>query len=140
MQTIHSISLQNRFIKGANFASISFNASYSGNMIVQYAKFDEQTGITTTTYGNLGRNVEASSSVILNGSLSKKINSGLNLTLRYNKIENKVITTQQAKGFSGLAAGFFAYRITELFTLSGSGGINRQTYNLVNSISSNPFY
>ncbi len=139
-QTIHTISLQNRLVNGSNFASLSFNASYSGNMIVQYANFNEKTGITAITYGNLGKNVEAGSSLVLNGSLSKKVNGGIVLSLRYNKIENKFIATQHAAGFSGLAVGFFAYKITELFTLSGSGGISKQTYNLVNSASSNPFY
>src|SRR5690606_32143677 len=108
--------------------------------IVQYAKFDEQTGVSSTTYGNVGRNMELSSSLSLNGPVSKKLSVIVNATLRYNKIENKLVETQQAKGFSGVTATYLTYRPNQLFSLFGGGGVARSTYNLVNSVSSTPFY
>lgn len=138
-QTIHTLSFQNRLLKGVNFMSFALNASYSGNIIAQYTTFDESSGVSTTRYGNIGRNRELSALLTLATNL-KNFNGGINSTLRYNKIENTVVLTQQEEGFSGLISGFFSYRGFKSFSLSGSGGVMRSPYSLINTTKAIPFY
>ncbi|WP_293307666.1 outer membrane beta-barrel protein [Pedobacter sp. UBA5917] len=138
-QTIHSLSFQNRLASGNNFIALAFNASYSGNMIVQYTTFNENNGISTTQYGNTGRNKEISA--MFTSALSlKKLNCGVYTTVRYNKIENLAVATQHEEGFSGQVGGFFFYKPVKSFSLSGSGGISKLPYSLINTLKANPYY
>lgn len=138
-QTIHNLSFQNRLASGNNFIALALNASYSGNMIVQYTTFNEKNGVSTTQYGNTGRNRELSAMFTSAISL-KKLNCGVYTTVRYNKIENTVILTQHEEGFSGQVGGFFFYKPVKSFSLSGSGGISRLPYSLMNTLKANPYY
>ncbi|SDD29219.1 outer membrane beta-barrel protein [Pedobacter soli] len=138
-QTIHNLSFQNRLASGNNFIALALNASYSGNMIVQYTTFNENNGVSTTQYGNTGRNRELSAMFTSAISL-KKLNCGVYTTVRYNKIENTVILTQHEEGFSGQVGGFFFYKPVKSFSLSGSGGISRLPPSLINTLKANPYY
>lgn len=131
-QTIHTLSWQNRILKGVNFFSFALNASYSGNMITQYTTFNETSGVSTTQYANVGRNRELASLISFSSSI-KKLRGGFNLTLRYNKIENTLISSQHQEGISGNLGTFFYLMLYKSFSISGSGGINRPPYTLVNS-------
>ncbi|MBO9674860.1 MAG: outer membrane beta-barrel protein [Sphingobacteriaceae bacterium] len=138
-QTIHTISLQNRLLKGVNFITFGLSASYSGNMIVQYTTFNELNGVSTTQYGNIGKNREVSAQLTLSTSL-KKFGGGINSILRYNKIENTIISTQMEQGFSWQVAMYFNYKIIKSFSISGNGGIDRPVYSLINTLNTFPFY
>jgi hypothetical protein len=138
-QTIHTLSFQNRLLKGVNFISFGLNVSYSGNMIVQYTTFNEASGMSTTQYGNIGRNREMSVLFTFVTSL-KKFNGGIYTTLRYNKIENTAVKTQHEEGFSGIVGGFFSYRVIKSFSLSGSGGITKPSYSLINTLRPYHYY
>jgi len=131
-QTIHSLSWQNRILKGVNFFSFALSASYSGNMIAQYTTFNETSGVSTTQYGNVAQNKELASLISFSSSI-KKLRGGFNLTVRYNKIENTLIASQQQEGISGNLGAFFYLALYKSFSISGSGGINRPPYSLVNS-------
>lgn len=138
-QTIHTLSFQNRLLQGPNFFSLAFNASYSGDMIAQYATFDQATGISTTQYGNVGRNREVAA--LLSFSTNrKKFNGGVNATVRYNKVENTLVTSQHEEGFSGTVGIYFNVPIYRTFSISGSGGINRPSLTLVNSLRAIHYY
>lgn len=138
-QTIHTISFQNRLLKGVNFIAVDLSASYAGNMIVQYTTFDEATGVSTTRYGNLGKNRDIGARFTFSTSL-KKFNGGINLAGRYNKIENTAVETQHEEGFSGSVNMFFSYRVIKSFSLAGSGGIAKPSYSLINTARANPYY
>lgn len=138
-QTIHTLSWQNRLLLGPTFVSFGLNASYSGNMIVQYTTFNQANGISTTQYGNLGRNREASASFALATNL-KDFRGGINGTLRYNKIENTVVSTQREAGFSGQVGAFFSYTVYKTLFVSGNGGIDRPAYSLINTPRAFPYY
>lgn len=131
-QTIHSLSWQNRILKGVNFFSFALSASYSGNMIAQYTTFNEASGVSTTQYDNVGRNREIASQISFSSSI-KKLRGGFNLSVRYNKIENMLIASQQQEGISGNLGAFFYLTLYKTFSISGSGGINRPPFTLVNS-------
>lgn len=138
-QTIHSLSLQNRLLLGPVFMSLILNASYTGNMIVQYTTFNEVNGISTTQYGNLGKNREVSATFTFAANL-QKLRSGFGGTVRYNKIENTAMPTQQEQGFSGQVYGFFSYSFYKSFFLSGNGGVSRSAYALMNTVNAFPYY
>jgi len=139
-QILHVLSLQNRLTQGKLFAAFTLNASFTNNMIVQYASFDGQTGVSSVTYANVGREEQLGLAVNANAPLGAKLNTGFNAQLRYNKIENTSIVLQQNEGLSGSGFINFSYRVTKKFQLSGSGGITRSPYALVNSPSTLAFY
>lgn len=139
-QILHAISIQNRFVKGKFFASLNLNGGYTNNQIVQFQSFNSNTGVTSTTSENAGREFQLSAGINLNTSIGDKLNVGMNTQLRYNHIENKLNLLQKNEGLSGLAAGNFNYKVIGAFTISGSGGVFRSTYTLLSSPATNYFY
>lgn len=139
-QVLHALSLQNRFLKGKFFAAVSLNASYTKSMIVSFASFDPATGVTSITSANIGREFQTSIGLHINTPIGEKLQVGLGTQLRYNHIENKSNLLQSNEGISGSAFGNFNYKVVGKFTISGSGGITRSPYTLVNSPSSQGFY
>jgi len=124
-QTIHSLAVQTRLMKGRTFAGITFTGSYSDNMIVQYSSFDAVKGITSTTSDNVGKEWAVSA----NGNFNTKINNDwsvfLNGNVRYNHVENKFLPSQTNSGFSGNANLNTSYSINKKFTASGYAGFYR---------------
>ncbi|MDB5209553.1 MAG: hypothetical protein JWQ30_380 [Sediminibacterium sp.] len=139
-QTIHMVSLQARYVKTDFFAAIACSASYTGDMIVQYSRLDNPSGIISTTSANAGKEWQYAITANMNATIGKKINMGLNGVIRYNTIQNQLLTAQQRGGVSGNLSGYFNYRVVGKFTVSGSGGFQHAPYSLVNSPGSQFFY
>jgi outer membrane receptor protein involved in Fe transport len=139
-QVLHNISIQNRFLKGKFFGAVSFNTSYTKNMIVAFASFDPATGVTSLTSANIGKEFQAGIGLNLNTPIGEKLTVGMGSQLRYNHIENKSNLLQKNEGISGSAFGNFNYKVVGKFTISGSGGVIRSPYTLVNSPSAQAFY
>ncbi|HEY1025578.1 MAG TPA: outer membrane beta-barrel family protein [Sphingobacteriaceae bacterium] len=124
-QTVHSLSLQNRFIFGNTFASITLTGFRSNNIIVQYATFDRTTGITKTTSDNIGRENQLTLSGNFNGRINPDWSVWTGGLLRYNHTENTAALTPDAESLSG---GFYIgsnYKLSKWFNLSGSGGFTQ---------------
>jgi hypothetical protein len=139
-QTIHTLSLQNRYIRGKFFAAITFNGSYTGDMIVQYASFNKATGVTSNTSANAGKEFQLSIAANMNTPIGEKFTLGLNAVLRHNTINNQLILAQRNNGISGNLFGNFNYKVIGKFTISGSGGFMRGPYALLNSPGVQVFY
>jgi len=139
-QVLHSVSLQNRFLKGKFFLNLSLYGSYTNNMIVQYISFDPLSGITSTTSANVGREYQTSVGLNISTPIGEKLTVGVNTQLRYNNVENKSNELQHNEGISGLAAGNFNYRVVGKFTISGSGGVFQGNYSLTGTPLMNTFY
>ncbi len=124
-QTINAFSVQTRIMKGGNFAGLTFEASYSGNKILQYATFDPATGVTKTTSLNIGKELQLS----VTGNISYKVNPDWNIflngNLRYNKMKNSQVPGQKNSGIGGNANLNTSYKISKLFTASGYAGFWR---------------
>ncbi len=124
-QTINAFSVQTRFNKGGTFAGLTFEASYSGNKILQFAKFDAATGVTRTTSLNIGKELQLS----ITGNISAKINPDWNVFLngnvRYNRVSNKLVEGQSNSGIGGNANLNSSYKIGKKFTASGYAGFWR---------------
>jgi len=130
-QTIHSLSLQNKLMINKTFVGITMTGSYSGDLITQYASFDRATFVNSTTYDNIGREVQLTMAVNFNTNLTPKWNLGMNGLLRYNSVRTDQANLPQNKGFSGSLFTNTSYKITSKITLSGSGGFMRSPYTLV---------
>jgi outer membrane receptor for ferrienterochelin and colicin len=124
-QTIHSLAVQTRLMKGRTFAGITFAGTYSDNLIVQYSSFDAFKGITSTTSANVGKEWAVGAT----GNFNTKINNDwsvfLNGNIRFNHVENKFLNGQANSGFSGNANLNTSYSISKLFTISSYAGFYR---------------
>jgi outer membrane receptor for ferrienterochelin and colicin len=139
-QTIHNVSLQNRFVLGKTFAGLTLTGSYSNSLIMQYAEFDKASFITTTTYGNLGEEYQVSLGMNVNSAVTPKWNLGANGVGRYNSVRSTRPGLPQRAGFSGSLFGNSSYKVTPKFTISGSGGMMRSSYTILNSGTFQGFY
>jgi outer membrane receptor protein involved in Fe transport len=139
-QIIHSLSVQTRLSKGGTFAGITLTGTYSNNMIVLYSTFDPVAGITSTTSGNFGKEL----GVAANGNFSTKItrdwNIFLNGSIRYNRVQNKMLTSQVKSGFGGNANLNTTYSINKRFTTSGYAGFFRAPVTIQTSYPLNLWY
>ena len=124
-QTINSFTLQTRYSKGGTFAGLTFETSYSGNKIMQYATFNPATGVTSTTSLNIGEELQFS----LTGNFSTKINPDWNVFLngnvRYNKVRNVENPDESNSGIGGNANLNTTYKIGKKFTATGYAGFWR---------------
>lgn len=139
-QTIHSLAVQTRLMKGRTFAGITFTGSYSNDMIVQYSSFDAAKGVTSTTSDNVGKEYALSAQ----GNFNTKINNDwsvfLNGNVRYNRVENKFLKGQLNSGISGNANLNTSYSITKKFTASGYAGFFRAPVTIQTSYPLNLWY
>ncbi|HVF95909.1 MAG TPA: outer membrane beta-barrel protein [Flavisolibacter sp.] len=139
-QTIHSLAVQTRLMKGRTFAGITFTGSYSDDMIVQYSSFDAVKGITSTTSDNVGKEYALSAQ----GNFNTKINNDwsvfLNGNVRYNRVENKFLKGQVNSGISGNANLNTSYSISKLFTISSYAGFFRAPVSIQTSYPLNIWY
>lgn len=121
-QTIRSLAVQTRLMKGSTFAGLTFTGSYSDDMIVQYSTFDPTKGVTTTTSENLGKELSFSTNGNFNTKINKDWSVFVNGNVRYNRIENTKINGQVNSGFSGNANLNTTYSVSKIFNLSGFAG------------------
>lgn len=139
-QTIHALSVQTRYMKAGNFAGLTFEVSYSGNKILQYANFTPATGVTKTTSLNIGKELQVS----LTGNISTKINKDwnvfLNGNIRYNKVKNSLDPTQFNSGIGGNANLNTSYKIGKKFTASGYAGFWRGPVTIQSTFPLNIWY
>lgn len=124
-QTIHSLAVQTRLMKGRTFAGITFSGSYSNNLIVQYSSFDAAKGVTSTTSDNVGKEWALMAQGNFNTKITNDWSVFLNGNVRYNRVENKFTANLANSGFSGNANLNTSYAIGKKFTASGYAGFYR---------------
>jgi hypothetical protein len=122
-QTSHALSTQLRYSNGNTFAGINLEGSYSGNKIMRYAFFDQQTGITTTTSLNIGKEYQWSVGMNFSTKITPAWSVNVNGSLRYIKVTNNADASQSN---SGLGCNFnlsTSYKFTDKFTVSSYLGL-----------------
>jgi outer membrane receptor protein involved in Fe transport len=139
-QVIHSLAVQTRLSKGTTFAGITFTGTYSDNMIVQYSTYNPETGVTSATSDNLGKEM----SVSANGNFSTKITPEwsvfLNGSIRFNHVKNKLMESQTNSGFGGNANLNTSYSFSKRLTASGYAGFFRAPVTIQTSYPLNLWY
>ncbi|OQP58282.1 hypothetical protein A3860_08160 [Niastella vici] len=139
-QTQHAVSTQLRYGNGNTFAGINLEGSYSGNKIMRYSSFDQQTGITTTTSLNIGKEYQWSVGFNFSTKITPKWNVYANGSLRYNKVTNKADASQAN---SGLGSNFnfnTSYKFTDKFTVSTYFGFFQEPRSLQTTYPFNPWH
>lgn len=140
-QTIHNLSLQTRLQKGKTFAGITLYLFYSHDQIQQFPIFHQNTGVTETTYGNIGKEAQATLGFNINTALNNFWNIGSNLLVRYNDIRSTLDNSIARSGFSGSFNMNSSYKVTPKFTISGSGGFFKSPKTISSSTGfSNGYY
>ncbi|HEX7847208.1 MAG TPA: outer membrane beta-barrel protein, partial [Chitinophagaceae bacterium] len=124
-QTINSLSVQTRIMKGSTFGGITLEGSYSGDKIMQFSTFDPATGVTKTTSMNIGKEFQLSLSLNVSGKINENWNVFLNGNVRYNKVKNNKIAGQSNDGIGGNANLNTTYKIGKKFTATGYAGFWR---------------
>jgi outer membrane receptor protein involved in Fe transport len=117
-QLIHSVSFQNRINKGKIFAGLTLTGSYSNDKVISIARYNNTTGVTTTTRENLGKELLLS----LNGNITARFNKAwtlsINSNIAYLSIQNSLKASQQNNGISGSINVNNSYKINPKLTLS----------------------
>ncbi|HEY8896600.1 MAG TPA: outer membrane beta-barrel protein [Niastella sp.] len=116
-QTQHAVSTQLRYGNGNTFAGINIEGSYSGNKIMRYSSFDQQTGITKTTSLNIGKEYQWSVGVNFSTKITPKWNLFANGSLRYNKVTNNADASQSNSGFGANFNMNTNYKFSDKFTV-----------------------
>lgn len=122
-QTSHAVSTQLRYSNGNTSAGINIEGSYSGNKIMRYASFDEQTGITKTTSLNIGKEYLWSLGINFSTKITPKWNLYVNGSLRYNRITNNADASQSNNGWGCTFNLSTSYKFTAKFTVSSYLGL-----------------
>jgi hypothetical protein len=139
-QTMHAVTTQLRYSNGNTFAGINIEGSYSGNKIMRYSSFDEQTGITKTTSLNIGKEYLWILGMNFSTKLTPKWNLNVNGSLRYNKVTNNADASQSNTGL-GYSFNFStSYKFTEKFTVSSYVGFYREPRSIQTTYPYSPWH
>jgi outer membrane receptor protein involved in Fe transport len=139
-QTIHSVSVQSRMMKGNTFAGLTLTGSFSDNLIVRYSTFDRVTGITSTTRGNYGEEIRLALSGNINVKFNDNFNMSVNGNVTYNHVVNKFNHNQTNAGVGGNANLNTGYKINSRFNISGYAGFWRAPVGIQSTQSMNVWY
>jgi hypothetical protein len=139
-QTVHAVSTQLRYSNGNTFAGINIEGNYSGNKIMRYASFDEQTGITKTTSLNIGKEYQWSLGMNFSTKITPKWNVYMNGSIRYNKVTNKADPSQTNNGLGCNLNLSTSYKFTEKFTVSSYLGLWQEPRSLQTSYPFNTWH
>jgi hypothetical protein len=139
-QTSHALSGQLRINKGTTFIGINVDASYSGNKILQYSSYDPQTGITTTTSLNIGKEIQSSLNVNVNTKLTKKWSLFLNGSVQLANVKNNSDPTQSNTGLGVNFTMNQSYRFNSRFTISSFIGLWKQPQTIQTSFPFSPWH
>ncbi len=139
-QTLHSLSVQTRIMKGSTFGGLTLEGSYSGDKIMQFSTFDPATGVTRTTSMNIGKEFQLSLSVNLSAKINEAWNLFLNGNVRYNKVTNNKVAGQENSGVGGNANLNTTYKIGKKFTATGYAGFWRGPVSIQSKFPLNVWY
>jgi outer membrane receptor protein involved in Fe transport len=139
-QTVHTLSVQNRYSKDGVFVGLTLSGSYSDNMIVPFATFDKTTGVTSTTSGNFGEEYQLNMSGNVNIKFNKDWSMSVNGNVRYNKVQNKSNSSQVNDGISGNANLNSNYSINKRFNTFLYAGFSRSPVTIQESFPFNHWY
>jgi hypothetical protein len=109
-------------------------------MIVQYAKFDPATGVTSNTSGNVGEEKGFNVSGNTNVRVSTAFSIFLNGYLRYSHIRNKMMPSQVNSGWGGNANMNANYSFSKRFNMSGYAGFFQNAISLQTKYPLNLWY
>lgn len=139
-QQIHKLVAQFRYSKEKLFATATLTGSWSNDRILSYRLFEAATGITATTFGNVGKEQLVSLGVSVWHQFHKTFQAGFGGELRYVDVRNRLQESQHTYGYSGIVSGYFRWDPGKRINLSGSGGRDVSNVTLLGRKSPYYFY
>jgi hypothetical protein len=100
-QTIHTVQLQSRLLKGKTTLGLSFSGSYSNNYIVTLTMFNPANGLRTNTYENVGRDFLFNVNGSINSRFGEKWTFNTNINFQFRALKNKLNENQKNSGIGG---------------------------------------
>jgi len=109
--TSHVFSLAHSLFKGSNSLNSTLSHAFTNNAIQSYTTFNPADSVSSTTYGNIGRNGTTTLSLSGNATLFQKLSLNLNGTLNYTDISGSINGQNlQNSGLSGYMHSNASYR------------------------------
>lgn len=139
-QQIHKLVAQFRYSKEKLFATATLTGTWSNDRILLYRLFEPATGITATTFGNVGKEQLISLGVSIWHQIHKTFQAGFGAELRYVDVRNRLQPGQHTYGYSGIVSGYFRWDAGKRINLSGSGGRDVSNVTLLGRKSPYYFY
>jgi len=139
-QQIHKLVAQFRYSTEKLFATATLTGSWSNDKILSYRIFESVTGITATTFGNVGREQLVALGVNIWHAFDKTFQAGFGSELRYVDVRNRLQRSQHSHGYSGIISGYFRWDAGKRINLSGSGGRDVSNVTLLGRKSPYYFY
>ncbi|WP_161890357.1 TonB-dependent receptor domain-containing protein [Pontibacter russatus] len=109
--TSHVFSLGHSFFKGSNSLNSTLTHTFTNNAIQSYTTFNLADSVSSTTFGNIGRNSTTTLSLGGNATLFQKLSLNVNGTLSYSDLSGNINGRDlQNSGVSGYMFSNASYR------------------------------
>lgn len=121
--TSHVLSLAHSFFKGSNSINSTLTHAFTNNAIQNYTLFNPADSVTSTTYGNIGKNATTTLSLNGNATLFKNLSMSLNGSLSYNQLSGNIAGRDlKNSGVSGYMYSYLSYKFEKNWRVSTNLG------------------
>ncbi len=121
--TSHVFSLGHSMFKNSNSLNSTLTHSFTNNAIQNYTTYNPSDSVSTTTFGNIGRNSTTTLSLNGNFTLFKKLSLSLNGSLSYSQLSGNIDGKNlENNGVSGYMYSYASYRFEKNWRASINAG------------------
>ncbi|RDV15725.1 TonB-dependent receptor [Pontibacter diazotrophicus] len=121
--TSHVLSLSHSFFKGSNSINSTLTHAFTNNAIQSYTSYNPADSVSSTTFGNIGKNGTTTLSLSGNATLFQKLSMNLNGSLSYSDLSGNINGIDlQNSGISGYMFSNFSYRFEKNWRASVNMG------------------
>jgi outer membrane receptor protein involved in Fe transport len=129
-ELIHNFEFRYGIFQKGTSINLTLSESIGTKSIEAYAFLNPATGVTTSTYNNIGQNYTTSLNGFLSTPLTTKIRMNINLNLSYRILHNILDKAVGNRGMGGYWYGDITYTPSRRFTANILGGMNFPTIQL----------
>ncbi|GHA77713.1 TonB-dependent receptor [Pontibacter akesuensis] len=109
--TSHVFSLAHSFFKGSNSLNSTLTHAFTSNAIQSYTTYNPADSVSSTTYGNIGKNATTTLSLNGNSTLFKKLSLSVNGSLSYSQLSGNINgENRENSGVSGYMYSYGSYK------------------------------
>lgn len=121
--TSHVLSLSHSFFKGTTSLNSTFTHAFTNNAIQSYTTFNPADSVSSTTFGNIGRNGTSTLTLSGNSTLFKNLSINLSGTLGYSQLSGNINgQTLENSGFTGYMHSGISYKFPKNWRTSANLG------------------
>ncbi len=121
--TSHVFSLGHNFFKGNHSLNSTFTHAFTDNAIQSYTTFNPADSVSSTSYGNIGKNSTSSLTLSGNSTLFKSLSLNLGGTLIYTQLSGSINGQKlENSGMSGYMYSGASYKLPKDWRVSANMG------------------